>query len=232
MRKLFVLCALFVVATSWAADNSTTPSRVGPPEEYAPYSWNLGASRAVLWDNGDTDGSNGYSHGTAAAIGARRALLDDFVIPVGDVAWDVNNLAWLVLWNSGAGPSATGAEISFRNDAGGSPAGTYLATASVGAFTETLTGRTWFSRPETQMSVDFTAVNLVAGTYWVDYLIVGPENAFSMVKATVTGSECWLDWTDLGFGTASSILGLTPADLSFVLSGDVVPVELQSFSAE
>jgi hypothetical protein len=36
----------------------------------------------------------------------------------------------------------------------------------------------------------------------------------------------------LGFGTASSILATAPADLSFVLSGDVVPVELQSFSAE
>jgi len=232
MRKMFVLCVLIVAATGWAIDNSTTPSRVGPPEEYTPYSWDLGASRAILWDNGDTDGSNGYSHGTAAAIGFRRALLDDFVIPPGDVAWDINNLTWLLLWDSGAGPSATGAEISFRADAGGSPAGSYLATASVGAFTETPTGRTWYGRPEMQMSVDFAAVNLTAGTYWVDYLVVGPENSYSMVKATVTGSECWVDYDDLGFGTASSIIGVSPADLSFVLSGEVVPVELQSFSAE
>ena len=82
------------------------------------------------------------------------------------------------------------------------------------------------------MSVDFTAVNLTAGTYWVDYLVVGPENAFAMIRATVTGAECWVDWDDLGFGPASSVIGVTPADLSFVLSGDVVPVELQSFSAE
>jgi hypothetical protein len=232
MRKMFVLCVLIVAATGWAIDNSTTPSRVGPPEEYTPYSWDLGASRAILWDNGDTDGSNGYSHGTAAAIGARRALLDDFVIPVGDTAWDLNNLAWLLLWNTLTTPSATGAEISFRADAAGSPAATYLATASVTTFTEIPTGRSWFGRPEMQMSVDFTALNLAEGTYWVDYLVVGPENAFAMVKATVTGSECWVDWDDLGFGTASSILALTPADLSFVLSGDVVPVELQSFSAE
>jgi hypothetical protein len=232
MRKLFVVCALFIAATGWTIDSSTTPSRVGPPEEYTPYSWDLGASRAILWDNGDTDGSNGYSHGVAAAIGARRALLDDFVIPSGDVAWDVNNLTWLLLWNTLVVPSATGAEISFRNDTGGSPAATYLATASIGAFAETSTGRTWFGRPEMQMSVDFAAVNLVEGTYWVDYLVVGPENAFAMVKATITGSECWADWDDLGFGTASSVIGTTPADLSFVLSGDIVPVELQSFSAE
>jgi hypothetical protein len=231
MRKLMVVCALFVVGTGWAIDNSTTPSRLGPPEEYTPYAWDLGASRAILWDNGDTDGSNGYSHGTAAAIGFRRALLDDFVIPSGDVAWDVTNLTWLLLWNTLTTPSATGAEISFRNDAGGSPAGTYLATASVGAFTETPTGRTWFGRPEMQMSVDFTAVNLAAGTYWVDYLVVGPENAFAMIRAAITGSECWLDWDDYGLVSGTTVIGV-PADLSFVLSGEVVPVELQSFSAE
>jgi len=233
MRNALMLIAILTVATMVAADNApTTPGEPGGPQEYQPYSWNLGVGRAILWDNGDTDGSNGYSHGTATAVGARRAILDDFVIPLGDVAWDIQNLTWLVIWDSGGGPSATGAEIAFRNDTGGgAPAATPFAGATVTTYTETATGRTWFSRAEYQFSVDFNAINVVAGVYWVDFLPIGPENSYAMVRATVTGAECWINYDDYGFMAGSALFGVA-ADLSFVLNGTVVPVELQAFTVE
>ena len=52
--------------------------------------------------------------------------------------------------------------------------------------------------------------------------IIGPDNNFQMVRSTVTGSELWVNYADLGFGPGSGIFGV-PADAAFTLSGEVVP---------
>ncbi len=44
----------------------------------------LHGSDEVLWDNGDANGSNGFSNGTAEIFGGLRSLLDDFVVPEGE----------------------------------------------------------------------------------------------------------------------------------------------------
>lgn len=231
MKRTVVVLALICAATGFAADAPTSLERVGPAEPYEPYEWSSSADRAILWDNGDTDGLNGYSAGTAAAIGSgRRAVLDDFVIAAGQVAWDIDNMSWLILWGTLTPPQATGAEISFRNDVGSAPDVTSFATANVTGVTENTTGRVWFGREEAELSVDFDPVNIVEGTYWVDFLPVGPENSFTMTRATVTGSECWVDYDDLGGLQSGTTQFGAAADLSFVLNGTVVPVELQAFT--
>ena len=59
MKKAVLLTALLCIATFVAADTATTNvNPTGEPQEYQPYSWDLGVNRAILSDNGDTDGTN------------------------------------------------------------------------------------------------------------------------------------------------------------------------------
>ena len=64
---------------------------------------------STLHENGDPDGVNGYSNGTVEAIGARRTLLDDFVIPVGEV-WIIEALEWHHVWGN-ENPPAFAAQV-------------------------------------------------------------------------------------------------------------------------
>lgn len=233
MKKLACLAIFAYASMSFAANsNNVMPTRVGPPEINPPFVWKV-SPRVLLWNNGDTDGSNGYSNGNSPDLGgAVRRLLDDFVVPSGDV-WDVDQVDWLHIWTNGGGPKGTGLEISFHADAGGSPNLTPLVTPTVTSYNEVGTGRTWFGRPEMASTALFNAVNFTAGTYWVRLMILGPENNFLMIRATVTGAGAWCDFSDLGTGPCPNVIGGTPpVDLAYSLSGLVVPVELQSFSVE
>ena len=175
----------------------------------------------MLWDNGDTDGTDGYSHVQASAnSGSRRALLDDFVVP-GGATWSVTGFSWLLLWTSGGLYEGTGAEILFRADSAGSP-GAVFATATVTGWSEVTTGRNWFSRPEERVQATFNTITLGPGTYWVEFLPIGPENSFCMVRSAITGSPCWVNYDDYsGLAPGSSVFEVS-ADLSWQLLGTAV----------
>jgi hypothetical protein len=181
-------------------------------KEFTSPAKDLGAVQ--IWDNGDTDGSNGLS-----LLGSpRRSLLDDFTVTE---TVDVNELHMIGLWNT-MGPGA-GSEfvVQFRADSGGSP-GAVFATPSETSYAETATGRTWFGRPETQIVTTFDDVELTPGTYWVEGWTgaSAPENFFWMAKTSITGSQCWVDYSDYGgLQPGSNIFG-TQYDLSFQLYGD------------
>ena len=175
----------------------------------------------TLWDNGRTDGSNGYSNATIGVFGARRTLLDDFTLPDPVKVTDIH---WTHVWAQGFPPPfGTGAEFDFRFDAGGAP-GAVFKTANVTGYMEMATGNIFFSRPEAESWVDFDPVPLAPGTHWFDGTVVGADNNFWLVKATVTGSECWVDYDDFGgLFPGSSIFGVQ-ADLNFCLTGFINPL--------
>jgi len=176
----------------------------------------------MLWDNGDTDGSDGYSHLAASVFGFRRALLDDFVVP-GGVNWNITGFSWLMIWSNGGVAEGTGAEILFRADAAGSP-GAVIATATVTGWSEVATGRTWFSRSEERAQATFDPISLSPGTYWVEFLPIGPDNSFGMVKTAIVGSQGWINYDDLfggGLHPASVVVGAT-VDFSWQLLGTAV----------
>ena len=154
-----------------------------------------GATGIVLWDQYDTDGSNGLSH-FSESMGYRRALLDDFEItdPEG---WIINDFHMLGVWNTLTPPQGTDWNLSFWSDAGGAPGAEIVNTVTV-SYTETVTGRTWFSRPEFEVVYTFEDVVLPQGTYWIWGYIIGPaDNCFLMAKQDVIwGSECWCDYED------------------------------------
>jgi hypothetical protein len=184
------------------------------PQEQAPE-----IPLATLWDNGDTDGSNGYSHATVAAIGRYRALLDDFVVPGGG-NWSVTGFSWLMLWSTSGVGKGTSATILFRGDSAGSP-GAVIATATVTGWSETATGRTWFGLTEVRAQATFNAISLGPGTYWVEFLPIGPENSYGMVKTAITGYVGWINWpVDFppGLQPATVVTGAT-VDYSWRLLG-------------
>jgi len=175
----------------------------------------------ALYDNGKTDGTNGYSNATVNVFGARRTLLDDFTLPDPVKVTDIH---WTHVWASGfTPPFGTGAEFDFRFDAGGAP-GAVFKTANVTSYTEIATGNIFFSRPEADSTAVFDPVPLAPGTHWFEGTVVGADNNFWLVKATVTGSQCWVNYQDFGgLFPGSSIFGVA-ADLNFCLTGFINPL--------
>lgn len=179
------------------------------------------SNRATLWDNGDTDGSNGYSQATSGVFGASRSTLDDFEV-TDSAGWILNDFHTLALYSGGGTNNGSGYNLTFWSDASGAP-GAPIATANVTSFSESTTGRTWFSRPELAQDVVFDDIYLAPGRYWVEMQVIATDNAFQMVRAGVTGSECWVNYADFGgLMPGSSIFG-TRADIAYSLTGDVAP---------
>jgi|GEM_PF-3493146 len=179
------------------------------------------SNRATLWDNGDTDGTNGYSQATSGVFGASRSTLDDFEV-TDRAGWILNDFHTLGLWTSGATGIGRGYNLTFWSDAGGAP-GAPIATASVNSYAENVTGRTWFSRPELAIDVTYDDIFLAPGRYWVEMQIVGPENHFQMVRSGVTGSEAWVNYADFGGLMPGSAIFGAAADIAYSLTGDVAP---------
>ncbi len=173
---------------------------------------------SIVWDNGGTDGSNGYSEAEASVFGAYRSTVDDFTL---GAATSITGFYGQYITFSGALPAGSAMNLNFFADAGGAP-GAYIATASQTGYSEVLSGNNWFGRDEVVNHSTFSPIVLGAGTYWVEMQIVGVENVFHMVHAGVTGSECWVNYADIGTGPGSAFFGAA-ADMAFALEGDVVP---------
>ena len=172
----------------------------------------------VLWDNGPPDNSNGYSNATADVFGSRRTVLDDFTVPV-DQTWLVEEFHWEHIWNSFPPGSGTGLEIILRADADGAPGEPITPAPDITGYREKGTGVTYFNRPGAESWVTFEPFILDPGTYWFEATIVGPENDFWLVHTDVIGSECWVNYDDLGgLQPGTKIFGV-PADLSFRVVG-------------
>lgn len=196
---VLLIAAFMVLSTSAVIADTTnnqtdqimlSPTGVTPESTYD----KLGGDRVVLWDQYDTDGSNGLSH-FSNVMGYYRALLDDFEVPEG--GWTINDFHMLGVWDTLTPPQGTDFELSFWSDAGGSPGAEIVNTVTV-SYTETATGRTWFGRPEFEVVKTFEDVVLPQGIYWIWGYIIGPaDNCFWMAKQDVIwGSECWADYQD------------------------------------
>jgi len=147
----------------------------------------------VLWDQYDTDGSNGLSH---MDVPTKRALLDDFEVPT-DEEWTLTDFHSLNVWDIAQPGTGTDFHLEFWSDAAGSPGAPLVATTTV-SYIETVTGRTWFSRAEFEIDYIYEPVVLTEGTYWIyGFVIGGGNNCFWMVRQDVIwGSECWCDYSD------------------------------------
>ncbi len=233
MKRLSWIALGLLVATTAMAQTPTHFPGPNPSGPQPPYMW-FHPDGPPLWDNGVTDGSNGFSNAVVGAFGARRTLLDDFVVPPTEI-WSVTGFSWTHVWGSGA-PAGTGTGDDFRivADLAGSPdIGTVVGVGNVTAYSEMDTGSVFFSRPEVASTATFDPIIVPAGTFWIDHTIIGPENNFHLSKATVTGNECWVNYDDLGGLQSCTAQFSAPADINYALFGTVViPAELTAFEVE
>ena len=190
------------------------------------------AAQDLLWDNGPTDGSNGYSNAVVDVFGFRRTLLEDFTIADGE-SWEITQLQWTHIWNVLIDPSGMGVEVAFRMDDAGMPGAVIGDTIPTG-YMEVETGLEWFGRPEMMSTGSFEPFVLGPGTYWFEATIVGTDNNFWMARAEpLIGAECWVNYDDLGgLLSGSGIFGVA-ANLNFGLWGTLsggeveVPVDVK-----
>jgi hypothetical protein len=167
----------------------------------------------LVWDQYDTDGSNGLS-----LLGTpRRSILDDFVLTETAA---ISEFRSYNLWNTLPPGSGTDYEVTFWTDNGGQP-GTEIETSVTVSYSETATGRVWFNRQETEIVYTFDPITLSAGTYWCEgwTTAAAPENNFWMARLSLWGSECWVDYEDFGgLQPGSNVFG-TEYDVAFQLYG-------------
>ena len=186
------------------------------------------ASADLLWDNYDTDGSNGWSMADASVFGFQRALMDDFEVP--DGGWVVQDYHCLMLWNTMQPGSGWDFYLEFRPDIGGAPDPNPGILTTGHVYSEVGTGRTWFSRPESEVTLEFDDVALASGLWWWYGFVIGPENSFMMIDQTsIQLAEAWVDYEDLGgFQSGTTQFGY-PADLAFQITGIPAPGALALF---
>ncbi len=117
MKRLSWIALGLLVATTAMAQTPTHFPGPNPSGPQAPYIW-FHPDGPPLWDNGVTDGSNGYSNGTVGGLTARRTLLDDFVVPPTEI-WSLTALSWTHVWNSFPAGSGTGEDLQIVADLAG-----------------------------------------------------------------------------------------------------------------
>ncbi len=242
LKTTFLLCLVVVTFQATyalqAADTPQTHLNVNDErihDEFDPIQKYLipdKTSGSILWDQYDTDGSNGLSHGHVGALGAQRDLLDDFVIPIGQ-SWTIGGISSLNLWNVGDPGLGTDFSLQFLTDNGGTP-GSVIATATTVSYSETATGRTFFGRDEFEIEYLFEPIVLPEGTYWIRAHVIGPENCFWLTREDISGSEAWVDYQDHSGLQSTTDQFDSPYDLAFQLLGeaeeDVLPVPLSNWA--
>ena len=177
----------------------------------------------ILWDSGPINGQSGFGNAVDGVLGEgiSRFLLADFVVD--GAGWNVTDFHWQHVWQTpGIGQVGTGIELSFIADNGGEPTGAVVGTANNVNYSSVFTGQEVFSREVIESSVDFDPVVFKPGVYWFRAAIVGPENNF-WLSAELTGSEGWVDYSDMGgLQSFTDIFG-QPEDLHFRIGGSRVP---------
>jgi hypothetical protein len=175
--------------------------------------------RDLLWDNGMPDGVNGLAGSMYA--GYSNIVIDDFTAPE---QWTVTDGHFRFCWNSayGAGNLAD-VNVYFYQDLGGcTPDLVELAIPTVTSFTDVATGNYYFSRPEIAVDVEFDAVTLAPGTYWVGFQPVGViDNIAYMLTAPVQGCSIYADLPYWGYPrwTDGYVLWGAYYDLAWQLTG-------------
>ena len=167
-----------------------------------------GRDNDLIWDNGDTDGTDGYS-----LLGnPRRALLDDF-----ELTKSAKLAEFRAYWIY-TGTHTTDIDVHFWTDDGGDPGEEIAEMANI-AFSEEATGRTWFGYAEYEVKQLFEGYKLGAGTYWCEAGVPSSQpNTFWMRKLEMWGSQCWCNYDDYGFVPGVNVFGVQ-ADISYQLWG-------------
>ena len=225
---LLFIAVLIVSGFSTAAEIAVASGVSGQPLS--------GSARALLYDQTDGAAGNGapdqdfeLAYDAYDSEGA-----DDFVVPAGDVAWDIEEVATV---GTTVTPGGATVDVLFYPDAAGMPGVTAVCSYAdivpvdnLGSLTITLP----------------TVCHLTAGTYWVaiqvnqEYVTYG-QHFWSNRSVQSNNESVWRN-PGGGFGTPCNDWGRQATvcgvgggigpDFLFQILGTIVPVELQSLSVE
>jgi hypothetical protein len=159
----------------------------------------------LLWDNGDTDGFNGYS----ILPSPKRTLLDDFEV---EGTWQIDGLKCFCV----AGPVNT-PEVSFWDDDDNEP-GESIGTVEFVEFNRENTGRSWFGYSEWEYQYEFEPFPLDEGRWWVEIGQTSGSNTFIMVKQDYVLEQGWYNYADYGMGPFEQLWG-TKTDMAWSIYG-------------
>ncbi len=255
-----MLLAFVLVAVPAVADNSQElasdagPGVFNPPESLSDWLWPV-----VLYDNGPLVTQPGGGAGGADlselqvnlgmnTLGAGHqfalgySVADDFEVPTG--GWQIDTITFFA-YQTGSPTSSTITGVYAQiwdgpPDAGGTVVWGDLSTNLLSStqwsniYRASNATPTDTNRP-IMANVATIGTTLAPGTYWVQWTTDGSLSSgpwappISILGVTTTGNakQYTTSWGDLNdSGT------LTPQGLPFIIDGEAVPVELQSFSIE
>ena len=191
------------------------------------FSWVSAPSfaQSVLWDNGGTDGSGAVSNRSKP----HRSLLDDFVVPVGQV-WQLSGFQTWGIWNHTDPPAGKSFELTIWShvddhpDFPGFPGPDQpIAAMIVTGYDEQITGQRWFSREEVSVEVGFEPFELQPGKYWLEmHMLSGNAQFFQMERLDVTENSYWVDYEDFGGLQPSGFVFGEQRDLAWNLCGELL----------
>jgi len=262
MKRLgFLVLVALVAIPAVAADNSRelvtddVPGVSHPPGAQTDWLW-----PALLYDNGPLVTQPGGGAGGAdlselqtalglTTLGAGHqfalgySVSDDFEVPAG--GWQIDTITFFA-YQTGLTTSSTVTGVYAQiwdgeSDVGGSIVWGDLTTNLMDTTQWSNIYRATDSDPNNtdrpiMATVAMVNTTLTPGTYWVEWTTDGTLGSgpwappISILGETTTGNAkqnlagAWQELVDGGTGTAQG--------LPFIIDGEVVPVELQSFSIE
>jgi hypothetical protein len=192
---------------------------------------NAQALPGSLWYNGDFNGFTWLSNEYNTVV-SQSNTYDDFNVPSGP-GWHVTGLYSADLLTFGFGASS--AEWEIRTGVSNGNAGTLVAGGILSPATLMPTGRGGGGFIEYDVLVSGLNITLAPGTYFIS---VAPSDFGSgrSLNSATSGTNCvgtpcgndgnsWFNSTFFGvfFGPASDQVGVSPADFSDGVIGNVVP---------
>jgi hypothetical protein len=229
MPKFFSALFLVLMSISVFAQDAPVVSGKGEPV------WVGQPDAVVLYEqmaNAGTNSLTSQNFEAAYDIYDNQGA-DDFVVP--SPGWSIDLIENLGVYYNGTGP-ANSVNVFFYNNASGLPGTLVTSQLNVVPSGGLATGS--YTIPLSP------AVNLSPGTYWVSIqanLDFGVGGQYGWTEQMPAGNESAWQNPGGGFGTpcatwgyrvTNCAVGTTPyTDFSFRLSGQLVPVELASFTA-
>ena len=148
------------------------------------------ATREILYDNGLPDGADMLS--CASWDTFNREIVDDFIATD---TWNVTGGECRITTQSGAS-SIPSMKMIFYQDLGNIPSTTIYASRTAN-ITCTLTGDTYFGRPEILVTCTIDTVTLSPGKWWVCFQPQATEPCY-WLTATMNLHYVYVSWPDAG----------------------------------
>jgi hypothetical protein len=175
--------------------------------------------------------------GCSICTGGEQSVADDFIVSTGGAGFDLKQiLFWGGYYSTDTPPATDDFDVLIHSDNSGVPGTVICSETGITTAPRTATGQSLFGVSEYIITIDLASTcTLADGTYWIEiyndtgsvdddfFWEVGDLDGTNGIAGSLNATETpGITWT----------AGPPDAELAMQLNGDVVPVELLSFSIE